>query len=257
MAETTTSSSAPWSVQQPYLQYGYQQAQNLYNTGGPQYYGSSTVAPMSQGTQNALGSLQGMAYNNPQQQQSQQYSKDVIGGNYLNSNPYLDAMYGQAASGVTRQFNESVLPGVSARFGMSGRSGSPGMMDAVGSAYRGLGDSLGGMASNIYGQNYANERNMQQNMAQFTPQLLQSQAGLYQNALQAGQAVDAQNQNVLGDQVARHNFNQQRPQQNLSTYLGNIGGSMGSQSSTTSPSYSQPWWQTALGVGGLLGGLFG
>jgi hypothetical protein len=255
MAETTTSTTAPWSGQAPFLSQAFSEAQRLYGSGGPQYYPYQTVAPFSQSTQNALGGLEGMAYNNPLQGAANQYGQNAIGGQYLNSNPYLNQMYDQAAQGVTRNFNESVLPGVTARFGMSGRSGSPGMMNAVGSAYRGLGDSLGGMAANIYGQNYANERGLQQGMAQFAPQLLNSQANLYNNALQAGQTRDEQAQRLIAADQDRFNFNQNRPFQNLSTYLGNIGGNFGGQQTTTSPTSSTPWYTYALGGLGLLGGL--
>lgn len=255
MAETTTTTSAPWSVQAPYLQYGFGEAQRLYGLGGPQYYPNSTVSPLGQSTQQALSGLEGMAYNNPLQGAANNYAQNVIGGNYLNNNPWLAGMYDNAAQAVTRNFNESVLPGISARFGMSGRSGSGLMQNAVGSAYDALGRNLTGMAQSLYGQNYANERGLQQNMAQFTPQLLQSQAGLYNNALQAGQTRDAQAQAQLTDQVQRYQFNQQRPYANLSAYLGNVGGSMGQQSQTTTPSSSTPWWNYALGGLGLLSGL--
>lgn len=253
---TTTSMSAPWTEQQPYLQYGFQQANQLYNQGGPQAYPGRSVAPISGNTQQALNGINYSAYNNPQQRQAEQYGQSVMGGQYLNANPYLDRMYDSAANAVTRNFNESVLPGVSARFGMSGRGGSDSMQNAVQGAYTGLAEGLSGMASNIYGGNYANERSMQQNQAQFTPQLLQSQAGLYNNALQAGQTADSQAQAELSDDVGRFQFEQNRPHQNLSNYMGNIGGGFGSQSSSTSPRQETPWYNYALGGLGLLGGLY-
>lgn len=255
MADVTTTTSAPWIDQQPYLRNAFAGAQQLYAAGGPQYYPYQTVAPMGQGTQNALSNIEGMAQNNPYQAATNNYFQNVVGGQYLNSNPYLDRMYDTAAQGVTRNFNESVLPGVTARFGMSGRSGSGLMQNAVQGAYRGLGDSLSGLAANLYGGNYAQERQNQQNMAQYVPQLLNSQTSLYNNQLQAGQVRDDYAQSLVDADRQRYEFNQNRPYQNLSTYLGNIGGSFGSQGSQTSPSYSTPWYSYALGGLGLLGGL--
>lgn len=250
--DVVTTTSAPWDAQQPYLRQAFSEAQRLYGLGGPQAYPGSTVAPMGQSTLNALSGLEGMAQNNPYQNSANQYFQNVVGGNYLNSNPYLDAMYNNAAQSVTRNFNESVLPGVSARFGMSGRTGSGLFQNAVQGAYKGLGDSLSGMAANIYGNNYGQERQMQQNMAQYAPNLLASQSALQENALNAGQMRDQQAQNVLSDQVQQYQFNQNRPYQNLSSYLGNIGGSFGSSSQTATPQQSTPWWQYALGGAGLL-----
>lgn len=83
-----------------------------------------------------------------------QYMQDVIGGDYLNSNPYLDAMFNQAAGKVTS--------GVNSQFSGAGRYGS--------GAHQGvLGESLGNLATDIYGQNFARERGFQQQAAQGAP----------------------------------------------------------------------------------------
>lgn len=254
--DVTTTMSAPWTVQQPFLQQGFQEAQRLYGLGGPQYFQGSTVAPLSDTTNRALSGIENYGMNNAQLGQANNYFQGVLGGNFLNSNPYLDGMYNNAANAVTRQFNESVLPGVSARFGMSGRSGSQGMQNAVGSAYDALGRNLSGMAANLYGNNYANERQMQQQAGQFMPNLAQANFGALSNVLDAGQIRDQQAQKQLSDQVQRFQFEQQRPYQNLSTYLGNVGGGYGSSSQTRSPAFETPWWAYALGGAGLLGSMF-
>lgn len=252
--ETVTQSSAPWSGQAPFLSQVFSEGQRLYGSGGPQYYPNSTVAPFSQTTQNALGRIEGYGNNNPQLNQANQYFGNVLNGGFLNSNPYLDQMYGNAADSVTRQFNESVLPGVSAKFGMSGRSGSGLFQNAVGGAYDALGDSLSGLASNIYGQNYAQERGMQQDAGKFMPNLAQANFGAMQNVLDAGQIRDQQSQMQLNDDVKRYQFNQERPYDNLNRYMGYVGGGgYGGTSQTTSPMYETPMWQQLLG-GGLLGG---
>lgn len=49
--QSTIEKSDPWASQQPYLKYGFDQASQLYQSGGPQYFGRSTVSPMSQQTQ--------------------------------------------------------------------------------------------------------------------------------------------------------------------------------------------------------------
>lgn len=63
--QTTTSSSEPWSAQQPYLRRGFAEAENLLNneqaTGGPQYYQDSTVSPYGQQTISALGNISNYA----------------------------------------------------------------------------------------------------------------------------------------------------------------------------------------------------
>jgi hypothetical protein len=82
--------------------------------------------------------------------QGSRYMMDVLEGDYLNSNPYLDAMYDKAAGKTSA--------GVNAMFSKSGRYGS--------GAHQGvMGETLGNLATDIYGQNYARERGYQQNAA--------------------------------------------------------------------------------------------
>ena len=58
---TTTQKADPWSGQQPYLKFGFNQAQNLYNSGGPQFYPGRTYVPFSGQTEQALGMAQNRA----------------------------------------------------------------------------------------------------------------------------------------------------------------------------------------------------
>ncbi len=76
-----------------------------------------------------------------------QYLMDVIGGGYLNNNPYLDAMFDRASG--------KVAAGVNSQFSSAGRYGS--------GAHTGvLTEGLGNLATDIYGKNYATERANQQ-----------------------------------------------------------------------------------------------
>lgn len=72
--------------------------------------------------------------------------RDTASGSYLNKNPYLDAMYGNAADQVASKVNSM--------FGAGGRSGS-GINQSV------MTQDLGNLAENMYGNNYANERRLQ------------------------------------------------------------------------------------------------
>lgn len=92
----------------------------------------------------------------PMQKLQQQSS-----GYYLNSNPYLDQMYNTAAGALTRQYQTATAPRTASSFEGAGRYGSPSAQNAVSQNEQNLGSSLGGLAGNIYGQNYAQERGLQ------------------------------------------------------------------------------------------------
>ena len=82
-------------------------------------------------------------------------------GAMLNANPYLDAQFNRAAQNVSDQFKNTVTPGINQTFGAAGRTGSRAHTGAMGEAQGNLGDTLGNLATDIYGGNYATERQNQ------------------------------------------------------------------------------------------------
>ena len=228
----TTTKTEPWSGQQPYLTAGFQQAQNLLNSGGPEYYPNATYTPFSPQTQMALNlgenralfgsefdqpagnvAMQAMQGNSPYTQAGlqslwggslgMQQLAGTANGQYLNANPYLDNMFGAAARATNTQYNNQVMPGVNATFGSGGRTGSNAHQTALDMANQNYNNSMSDMAANIYGNNYANERTNQLNAANQYANLGQSLAQGY-NALgntQFGQQYTAANLGMdLGQQ---------------------------------------------------------
>lgn len=249
---TAVSTSAPWSAQQPYLTYGFNQAQNLYKQGGPQVYGKSTVAPLSANTQAGLNQVAQTAQaGTPVTGSAQNQVNSTLQGDYLNSNPYLDAMYNQAASAVTRNYSDAVAPSIQANFGLAGRGGSNAYYNAMDNSQMQLGQQLGGMAANIYGGNYANERQNQMQAASLAPQTAALNYYDASQLMNAGGVQDTYNQNVLNDKVNQFNQQQNRPYDNLGRYNSYINGSYGS--TNTQPIYQNSTAQNlglaATGIG--------
>jgi hypothetical protein len=86
----------------------------------------------------------------------------IAGGSMLNKNPYIDEMYANASRGVGQQFANNVMPGIASMFAGSGRYGSEAMQSGMSDAQNNYGDTLNRLGTDIYGQNYANERQLQQ-----------------------------------------------------------------------------------------------
>lgn len=111
---------------------------------------------------------------------------NTANGDFLNGNPYLDATYGRAADQVTSQFNENVLPNISAQFSMAGRTGSGAQagiqMDAAGQ----VADTLSGLSNDIYAGNYQLERDRMIGAANSLGGLSQTQQGLGLQAMGQG-----------------------------------------------------------------------
>jgi hypothetical protein len=91
------------------------------------------------------------------------YINDVLGGRYLGQgNPYMQQMVGAATRPVQDWYNTASkdLGAQANMLGMS--SSSPRLNQQVQLADK-AGQQIGGISANLYGQNYANERAMQQN----------------------------------------------------------------------------------------------
>lgn len=250
--ETIRSIAEPWAPQQQYLKNLFSRANQLYQGGGPKYFPNSTVAPLSDRTRTANTALfargrEGSALNDATAGMLQ----DTISGGFLNQNPYLDDTYDRAASAVTRSFNDVQVPGMNAVFANSGRTGSGLHANAYDMQLDNLGRSLQGLSADIYGTDYANERQRMLQAAALAPEVA-AQDYMDINAMQqAGALNDAQAQATLSDRVNRFNFNQMRPYDNLNRYASYIGGSYGQTGMQESPLYEN---QLGQGLGGALAG---
>jgi len=262
---TVTQDNAPWGPSQPYIQSGMAAAQGLVNDGtGQQYFPTSTVVPFSNQTELGLQAMEGRAIQGSPlvdattsaitgimdgTAPSAQYWQDNLAGNYLESNPYLDATYDRMA--------DRVQGSVDAAMGRAGRTNSGAHQDL-------MTDNLGDLANQVYGQNYQLERDRQHQAGsaydQFTGRQLQAAAIAptvnnleYQDIdrlMQVGQHRESLGQSYMEDMINRHNFGQQAPwnvlnnYQNLALGLGSLGGTASTQ-------------QGGTGIAGRLGGAAG
>ena len=269
---TSTTSQAPWAAQSPYLTAGFQAAQNLYLPGGtpagyqwftdPTTGGRSTVAPLTAQTQNLVGRVTNLANQPNILNPAEDYARAAMSGQYLTpeSNPYLAQMATAASQAARDQFLTSSIPGLSSRFGMSGRTGSPGMANAYEQLSAGYGRGIADIATNLYGTAYENERQRQQEMAMFAPDLLQARTGMYGAGLEAQDILNEQRQRELTDRYNRFMFEQRQPSEALDRYLRSVSGQFGQQTTESRQVFKPEQWTQVLGgvlalqQSGLLGG---
>jgi hypothetical protein len=233
--QTVTSSTAPWVGQQPYLSFGFQQAQNLYNQGGPQYYPGATVAPVSDETTQALAlQAQRALQGSPLNAAAQASALGTARGDYLSAgNPYLQNMFSSIANTVT--------PSVAGTFAGAGRYGSGAYANALTSA-------LANTAGNLAYQNYSNERgNMMQANAQAPMLASQDYTDIGQLA-SVGDARQQLAQQNINAAVDRYNYNQNLPYNTLANFIRMVQGNYGSSSTQTTTNTVNPIAGT-LGLG--------
>jgi len=220
--------------------------------------------------------------------------RQAAAGGFLNANPYQQQMIQAATRPLEQQFSQAVLPGIASLYSRSGRLGSGSMERALGTATEGFGRALGDVTSNIAGTQFQAERGLQQQaagalaaqqQAAFGTQL-QAAGGLGQvqaqdlsRQLQASLAapqvygqqflpaqtlgqVGAQREAIAGmplqEQMARFEFGQQLPYQQLQGYLSSVyGNPMGSYGTQTTQTPLTTNRTTGALTGALAGGLGG
>jgi len=254
---------------QPYISYGLQEAQKLYqNPSVPGYYpGQGYVSP-TESTQQALqfGANRAVLGNPllPQAQQTVsgmqntfnpaiQQMQATAGGEYLSGNPFFSGAFDAAARAAGTTFQDQMQQ-VASNASRAGRYGSGAMGQlqdrAAGTFATALTDTAGKLAyqnydaerarqeaamgniGNLYGADYA--RQLQ--AAQMAPALAQADYADIDKLYQVGQAQESYQQAALADAMQRYNFQQNLPAAKLQSFLSAAyGAPMGQQ--TTQPIY--------------------
>jgi hypothetical protein len=256
MATTTTSQIDP--TIQPYLSYGLTEAQKLYQGGGPQYYGGQTYVSPSQTTQTGLQALEARASKgNPLLGSAQQQLQNTISGGFLQGNPFFQGAFQPAATAAEAQFKQT-LGDVGSAASKAGRYGGGAMNTLQERASGQFAKSLADTAGQLAYQNYAQERGMQQQATMAAPQMAAADYQDIQNMLAAGQAREGYTGAQQQADIAKFNFLQNQPQQNLQNYLSLVyGNPMGRVGSTTASGTSDTsGLQNLLGLAAVGGGLY-
>ena len=216
---TITQTTAPSTFAQPFLEYGMQEAKDLYQSARPQYYPKSTVVGFSPETQMALsGYRSAAAAGSPMIPAVQQ----AVQQNLTGTNP----LFQQALQPTIQQAMQGAMS--------SGRYGS-------GYAQRAVAEAV---APLVY--------QAQQAAIQQAPAARDFGFADLQTMAQVGAAREAQEQAELAADIERFQFQEARPAQKLADYLTMVQGGSGALGGRTiTPQFRQP---AAGFFGGALSG---
>ncbi len=185
-SQTTTSGIDP--SMRPYVEKGLSEAQKLYETYTPKYFAGPTFVGPSTQTESALQMAEAnVGATTPVISQLLGQQRNVLGGQYLGPNPYLEAALKPAQDLAAKQYFDAINQTRSNLAG-SGRLGSGAQVKLEGLAQENLADALANQAGTAAYQNYATERGIQENTARYIPQLLQSTYAPSSQLLNIGQA---------------------------------------------------------------------
>jgi hypothetical protein len=242
---------------QPYLSYGLQEAQKLYQGGGPQYYGGQTYVSPSQQTQTGLQALEQRASRgSPLTGAAQSQLQGTIQGNYLSGNPFFQGAFNPAAQAAESKFKET-LGSIGSAASKAGRYGSGAMSTMQQGASGQFAKTLADTAGTLAYQNYADERGRQQAATLAAPAMAQTDYQDIQQMLNAGQMREGYTGAQQQADIAKFNFQQNQPQQNLSNFLAGVyGNPMGRMPQQGAAAPEASGWQNLLGGAAAATGIY-
>jgi len=220
----STSQTGIDPILKPYITYGLNEAKSLYQTDTPEYYGGQTYVSPSQNTQFALQAAQNRAMaGNPLLTQAQGQQANVVGGQYLQNNPYFNQAMAGAAQSATQTYNDAIAKAQGSA-SMAGRYGSNVSADIQNRAANTLANTMFNKASELMYQNYANERAIQEAAAARAPSLAEADYNDINKLLQVGQSQEDYEKTALQADIDRFNFEQNKPYAKLQTFLSSVYG---------------------------------
>ena len=230
-----TSTTQIDKVLRPFVKYGLNEAQRLYQSQTPEFYPGQTYVGPSESTTQAMEAARTRALQgNPLLPAAQRQQQGVISGSYLTAgNPYFQAALQPAAQASTQEYYDA-LQGLSSRASRAGRYGSNAMGQQEGRAETALANALTNQAGKLAFENYAAERARQEAAVTQAPTLAAADYFDINQLLKAGTLGEQYQGKALEDAMARFEFEQNKPYAKLSTFLSSVyGAPQGSVTSTS------------------------
>jgi len=220
----------------PFVKYGLEEAKALYQTDSPNYYPNQTYVSPSSQTQTALQAAQNRALQgSPLLPAAQQQLQGTIQGQYLGNNPFLNQAMSGAASAATQKYNDA-MQNTRSGAAQAGRYGSSAMFDQSSRNSQNLANSLAQEAGRLMYQNYGAERDRQQQATQLAPQMAAADYFDMQQLQNVGQTAEDYQRQALDADIARFEFEENKPYTKLQSYLSAAYGAPMGQVSTTESS---------------------
>ena len=230
--QTTTINPPAYAA--PFLAYGANEAQRLYNTGGGfNYFPENTVAGFSPEQQMAMNLQTNRALSgSPLTREAQNLSLNTLRGDFLSGN---NPFFRQAVL-------DPITQNVQSTFSRAGRLGSGANQDVLARS----------LATPLM-QNFENERRRQNAMIGAAPSLARADLQDYADLARVGAMRQDQAQRQIAANMDRFNFLQSAPARNLNQFLGQVGTAAGGYKSQTSPFVRNPLNQTLGTIGNVIG----
>jgi len=259
MAGGATTRTEPWAAQKPYLERGFQAAQQLNFdpvTGrpvAPAYYGGPTLAGPDPTTQVAQRAQIGYGLGpRPQALQGAAESAQVRGLSGAVNTQVLDPMVESYRQRMESDLLGKTLPGIRQSLVQFQPGGSTRGDLIQGQAIASAQENLQNQVAQLYGGAYQAAQARVPQFQQLYPTVMGAPMGLFGQIGEVGQARRSLQQEAINRDVARHMYEAQAPQTALQNYMASISGDYGGTVR------NQPGPLSQLGsIAGIIGSLMG
>ncbi len=188
------------------------------------FFPGQNYASMSESTRGGIAGINQIAQQGtPGLNAASGYQADVLAGNYLNNNPYLDQTFDAASRGVTRAYR-SGLAGTQSAFDMAGRGASGSAMSYRDRENDRFAGNLNELATSIYGGNYQQERGRMDNAASGAAGVEAGILNRYGASINAGSAQEQLQREQISGDMQRFDFGQNELSMRLGKYQQLLGG---------------------------------
>lgn len=238
----------------PYLSEGLEELRRLTFGQSPTLYPGQTYVPPSEATTSALNFLEayGGAPSTALTAGRDAYLEGLSGiqktaqGSFLTGSPFLQSQIDSATRPVMQQFERSTLPAIQSAFSKAGRYGSGAQAQAIGFAQEGLSRAVGDISSTLTAADFSRERGFMESALRDLISGGEAAPSIYEAGLlpaetlaKVGGARESISSQALKEAMARYDFEQRTPMDQLTAFLSGVYGTPLASSTSPPPPRSE------------------
>ena len=235
-SKVTTQTTEPWDAQKGYLTAGFKQAGDIYSKGPADYYPGATLAGFTPSEAAAQKGIAGYV-TGPRAAGQQSYAEGALTRGLSGEidlskfNPMMEALGRQTKS----QLTGTILPGIRQSM-VEYQPGGSSRGDLVQTqAIAGANQQMLNKAAEMYGGAYQGAQDRATQWGSQYPSIMNAPLATYGALGQVGEQQRGMQQEAINRDMAKYQYNANKPQSQLANYMSMISGDYGGTTTQVAP----------------------
>jgi len=235
-SKVTTQTTEPWDAQKGYLKEGFKQASDIYGKGPADYYTGSTLAGFTPSETAAQKGIAGYV-TGPRAAGQQSYAEGALTRGLSGEidltkfNPMMDSLGNQMKS----QLEGKILPGIRQSM-VEYQPGGSSRGDLVQTqAIAGANQQMLNKAAEMYGGAYQGAQDRATQWGSQYPSIMNAPLSTYGALGQVGEQQRGMQQEAINRDMAKYQYDANKPQSQLANYMSMISGDYGGTTTQVAP----------------------